>query len=93
MIKDNESKIKAFFRRTAFAYCKVFDKKNNQFSDEVLKDLARFCRAHKSAYHPDARMSAVLEGRREVWLRIQNYLNLSNEELYNLHQVKGGGHE
>ena len=51
-------------------------------------DLAKFCRANKTTYNPDARIHAVLEGRREVWLHIQNYLQLTNEELYDLHEIK-----
>ena len=55
----------------------------------VLIDLARFCRANETCFHPDPRMHAVAEGRREVWLRIQNHLNLSTEQLYTLF---GGNH-
>ena len=32
--------------------------------------------------HPDARVHAVAEGRREVWLRIAQHLNLSEENLW-----------
>lgn len=51
---------------------------------KVLADLAAFCRAAESTYAPDARLHAVLEGRREVWLRIQNHLQLSPDDLYGL---------
>ena len=51
---------------------------------EILVDLADFCRAGESCFHPDARLHAVAEGRREVWLRIQNHLNLSTDELYRI---------
>lgn len=47
----------------------------------VREDLGRFCRAFQSCWHPDARMNAVLEGRREVWLRIEQHFNLSPDEL------------
>lgn len=47
----------------------------------VLIDLAKFCRASDSCFHPDPRIHAALEGRREVWLRIQNHLNLSPTQL------------
>ncbi len=56
----------------------------SKFSVEVLKDLAKFCRANDTTFHPDPRTHALLEGRREVWLRIQNHLNLTTEELYQL---------
>lgn len=51
---------------------------------EILQDLAKFCRANETCFHPDPRLHAVAEGRREVWLRIQNHLNLSTPVLYAL---------
>ena len=51
----------------------------------VLKDLARFCRANASTFHEDARLHAVAEGRREVWLRIANHLNMTPDELWKLY--------
>lgn len=50
----------------------------------VLNDLALFCRANKTCFHPDPRVHAVLEGRREVWLRITNHLHLTTEDLYSM---------
>lgn len=47
----------------------------------VLEDLAPFCRANTPCWDPDPRVHALLEGRREVWLRIQNHLSLNAEEL------------
>ena len=64
------------------AYRRLF---SGPLADIVLKDLARFCRAHESAMHPDARMHALAEGRREVWLRIQEHLNLSHDQLWHLY--------
>ncbi len=87
MIKDNVSNFKRLLNGKAFAYNRVFDR-NNQFTTDVLKDLSRFCRAHVSAYHPDPRIHAMLEGRREVWLRIQEYLELDIDEIYSLHKIK-----
>lgn len=69
------------------AYNRVFDKAS-PFTHEVLRDLAKFCRAHESTFHVNPRAHAVLEGRREVWLKIERMLNLSTEELYLLHKVK-----
>ena len=51
---------------------------------KVLADLARFCRANQTCFDPDPRIHGVMEGRREVWLRIQSHLNLSDEELWKL---------
>jgi len=61
-----------FRRRTA--YVKTF---LNPFGDEVLRDLAKFCRAHATTFHA--------EGRREVFLRIAHHLNLSEDELWRLY--------
>ena len=59
----------------------------------MLKDLARFCRAHRStaAYSHvrgtlDALASARLDGRREVWLRIVEHLHLDERFLVNLRE-------
>lgn len=68
-----------FLRLRKRAYQVSFpDPKNN----EVLKDLAKFCRANTSTFNPDTRLHALAEGRREVWLRIQQHLNLQPDELY-----------
>ena len=47
----------------------------------VLADLGRFCRAEEPCWSEDQRHHARLEGRREVWLRIQAELKLPIEEL------------
>ena len=49
--------------------------------EAVLADLARFCRANEPCFMENQRYHALLEGRREVWLRIQNELNAPVEEL------------
>jgi hypothetical protein len=57
--------------------------------DMVLRDLARFCRAWESCVIPgDHDRTLLLEGRREVWLRIQQHLKLTDQELYNLYNGK-----
>lgn len=47
----------------------------------VLADLGRFCRSDEPCWSEDQRHHARLEGRREVWLRIQNELKLPVEDL------------
>ena len=49
---------------------------------KVLADLAKFCRARESTFHADPRVHALAEGRREVWLRIAQHLNLTEEDLW-----------
>jgi hypothetical protein len=63
------------------AYDALFDPKIPD-AKIVLKDLAEFCRADQTCFHADPRLHAVLEGRREVWLRIQKYINLNPDELW-----------
>lgn len=54
--------------------------------EEVLQDLANFCRAGRTTVDPNSdRMSYVLEGRREVFLRIMEHLKLSPEEAFQLY--------
>ena len=52
---------------------------------EVLKDLARFCRAGKAPAHTDIYLIGVAIGRQEVWNRIQEHLNLQPDELYKIY--------
>lgn len=52
-------------------------------SQRVLNDLAQFCRANDTCVVPgDRDLTLILEGRREVWLRIANHLNLTPQQLY-----------
>lgn len=76
-------------RRKHIAYNQVFG--HNIHTQIVLTDLAKFCRAHDSTFHKDERAATVMEGRREVWLRIQEHLQLSMEEIYSLHRVSEKG--
>jgi hypothetical protein len=53
---------------------------------EVLNDLSIFCRANETCVIPNDRdKTLVLEGRREVWLRIQQHLHLTPEQLVALY--------
>lgn len=51
----------------------------------VLEDLAKFCRAHETTASENERASCIMEGRREVWLRIQQHLQLSDDQLWKLY--------
>lgn len=74
--------LQQFLARRRTAYVKTF---LTPFGDEVLRDLARFCRAHSSTFHPDPRAHALAEGRREVWLRIAQHLHLTEDELWRIY--------
>lgn len=59
---------------------------NTPSGQAVLSDLARFCRANESCYAGDRDKHLIAEGRREVWLRITQHLNLSSQELFTLYR-------
>jgi len=82
MIQGPADAIRNFLHRRRHAYNTTF---RGPVAEEVLADLAKFCRAHESTAAPDAASAARLDGRREVWLRIQQHLNLSPEDLWRLY--------
>lgn len=58
--------------------------KPNVAADIVLADLRDFCRARETTFDADPRVHALLEGRREVWLRIANALGLKETDIAGL---------
>ena len=51
-------------------------------AEAVLADLERFCHASTTTHvEGDSHGTAQLEGRRQVWLRINGYRNLSEAEI------------
>ena len=81
MSESLKEKLRRFVLGRQHAYRQVF---KGPYAQDVLSDLALFCRANASTFDPDARLHAVAEGRREVWLRLQNHLNLTPAELWAL---------
>lgn len=83
-------------RRESFRRCfergEWFDKDGNPtvHAQRVLVDLRSFCRAHETCAvfdkqgRYDTHATAVAEGRREVLLRLQHLLGLSDEVLFKL---------
>lgn len=74
-------RLKDFINKRKQAYHAVFDTPAGRI---VLADLERFCRGTSSTFHPDARIAATLDGRREVFLRVNEHLNLTQEQLFEL---------
>lgn len=64
-------------RQTAFRLCLA----PGAASSMLMEDLEKFCRAKETCWSEDARHHARLEGRREVWLHIREYLDNSAEEI------------
>lgn len=51
-------------------------------SELALRDLAEFCRASETTFvETDRDKTLIHEGRRQAFLRIQNFLNLTAAEL------------
>jgi len=70
--------------RRASHYQAVFlddDGRPSASGQKMLADLDRFCRGNKSTFSPDPRVHALLEGRREVLLRILNFINVPSDEI------------
>lgn len=78
-------KVRSLVSHRRRAYITTF---NGPVAETVLADLARFCRAGQSTFHPDTHIASKLDGRREVWLRIQQHLQLSEEQLWALLQER-----
>jgi hypothetical protein len=49
--------------------------------DKVFTDLLRFAKLGETFYHQDPYVRGMIEGRREVVVRIADHLNLSPDEL------------
>ena len=74
-------KVKEILTDRQRAYLRAF-KMTKAAGAAVLADLATFCRATETCIVPgDRDMTYVLEGRREVYLRIRAHLDLNEEKL------------
>lgn len=71
----------SFLQQRKRAYQQTF---GSPVGKEVLVDLSKFCRANETCFHSNHDIAMMLEGRREVWLRIQNHLGLPAEQLVEL---------
>lgn len=77
--------------KRAFHYQAVFFGEGDAptlHGEKVLADLARFCRANTTTFDKDARIHALLEGRREVFLRIAGFLGVDPQEALKYVEVK-----
>lgn len=81
----NELAMKAFdFIRGRKQDYQLTFSRNSPAAQRVLRDLAKFCRANETVYNPDEKMTYVLIGRNEVWKRVQDNLNLTAQDLYQI---------
>jgi hypothetical protein len=75
-------------RRLAYAAVFVHGGSTPEQRELVRRDLKKFCRAEVSTYATDARDHAMLEGRRDTWLRIENHATKSLDELLAIYNPK-----
>lgn len=61
---------------------------NNPMGAEVLNDLHNFCRINKKSFEMGMGQLelAYAAGLRDVYLRIQNHLNLTDDDIWQLTQ-------
>lgn len=65
------------------AYKQVFNLESEAVKT-VLEDLAKFCRANETCFNADPRIHAVLEGRREVFLRLMEQVKLTPDHYWEI---------
>lgn len=69
-------------RRRRLAYRRTFAGRDGH---AVLADLRNFCCATRPSFQPgDPHATALREGRREVWLRLQMHLNMTEKQIWQL---------
>lgn len=69
------------------AYRSTFGSREGQ---AVLADLRNFCCATRPSFQPgDPYATALREGRREVWLRLQMHLNMTEKQIWQLDSDAG----
>jgi|TARA_R110000803_G_scaffold34612_3_gene75460 hypothetical protein len=78
--------VRDFLATRSQAYRKTF---SGVHGERVLADLAGFCRANESTFVPDPRAEGILQGRREVWIRISKHLNLSEAQINSYFNPQG----
>jgi len=78
--------VERLLRERKYAYLRVFVDGGSSPEDRalVLADLANFCRKKRSTGDANPHIAARLDGRREVVLRIDEYIELSIEQLIEL---------
>ena len=78
--------VRDFLATRSQAYRKTF---SGVYGERVLSDLSGFCRANESTFVPDPRAEGILQGRREVWIRISKHLNLSEAQINSYFNPQG----
>ena len=84
-LAELETKERAF--QTALDKLRLRKRAYEGIPQDVRIDLARFCRAFTTCFDADPRIHAVLEGRREVFLRMQQHWDLTPAQLAEIYRA------
>ena len=85
---ERAARLFEFFKRRGINYKLAA---NQPAMQEMLIDLSWFCHANETCVmldkegRCDEKLTWMREGRREVWLRIQQHTNLNAQQLYALY--------
>lgn len=89
MMEDANKAMKRVLQRKEWAYRNIFqgDKGDlHEASKVALADMRTFCNGTKSNFSTDALEMARMEGRREVFTRVMNFLNVDYSKFYDLEE-------
>ena len=81
MLSELKDKARQFLGARQYNYQKTF---RSPTGEVVLRDLAVFCFADMTTFNGDRDKALLAEGRRQVWLRLQNHLQMTPAELWRL---------
>jgi hypothetical protein len=85
---DQLSKYMEILKNRQISYKNCFDLSQLE-NRAVMTDLALFCRMFTTTAEPDQKEDPkVLEGRRQVFLRIQEHMQFDQFQLYLLHPLR-----
>ncbi len=82
-------KVRDFFRNKEWAWRHILggtDGNLHEASKVALADLRVFCNGTKTNFNTDPLEMARMEGRREVFMRIMNFLNYDFSKIYDLEE-------
>lgn len=89
MDNKNTAKFKKSVEILRQAYARWMEGNASEDDMKVVEfDLRRFCRADVSSFNPDSRAHALLEGRREVWLRIHQFSTLTTDQIISIRKLE-----
>lgn len=80
--------IHARISKRSGAFKRTFTPSRNPDATTVLAVLAEACFADKSTFHADPRVHAFNDGMRQVWIILQHYTQLTEQELREIYVRK-----